>query len=323
MKHLQFPLLFLFILLVVPGLLAGQEQPPRETWIRTLPPPAKSFRNDHYRYEIWSFQDAKGQDFPVLHVEIYPEEQLRTRLLLGTAKAFESGDPALQKFQFTQTAKAEALRMPKPEGFPVSTFLRTTGLLPFATTTEFTYAALPPLENQPRTALINGKTYENLNDVMKKLAWATPNTTDMGRFLQLFFIQVFTHEARIKDFGSNAMINIKLKVPGIAASWLNLDFEARGFLGLENSGIMFTLNRTSDFPGLAMGGKLFAGVNRNEGTMTLSQVGPASEQILGTFDCTQLIMAGGVPAKGKVLIRTPAMKPEDPPFAVDFSVVGD
>ena len=107
------------------------------------------------------------------------------------------------------------------------------------------------------------------------------------------------------------------------SSYLDFEFQPRGFLGLGNSGSMCRAKNIEDFPGIFIRGDVFAGIQRMEGTFYLSIDSETGRRELGSIDCSQVELKNSVAVRGDFVVSLAGQDPKPSVFPINFSEVSN
>jgi len=299
-------------------------------WYRIIDGQAsKQAPNAHYNAEVFGFS-APGSDRQIpskaFTALIHPNINYRTLIRLGTVEAAKSDNPAditssaslktapaasawlSIPLKFLQTEIAEGKLRERPEGWLSPSYLNILGLR--RENAEFTWNVSVPASakslqpgERPDSIRINGTEYQSLNAAFLRLANTAPNEAVAKEFLRLMFLHIFLIETRIKEFGTTAMIDKKETIPALSKGALYYEFQARGFFGLGNSGVMFKIRDSGEFPGIFINGDIFGGVYEMEGTLSLAVESPKGRIKVGSIDCRQVKLKDGLANEGIFIVR--------------------
>ncbi len=266
-------------------------------WYRDLGKGQPRFTNDNYRMELYSFE-KRDKIIATICIQIYPKVKVRTLLSIGSSKQGSELRSVPSTLVFDRTHFAEAFVHESPQGFPVLTYLDSRGIREAASRTELRLA-LPG--NKQKGLVINGELYRSFSDDIEAAAFGTSGLSEKENaelFLKLFNVHIYTIEARIPKFGTVAMMNMNQSIAGLSKGQLGIKFEARGLFGLGNSGVMFTSNGASEFPGFETKGQVFGGVFEMEGILHLYRRKANVLSYLGSMNSSFVKLKNGVTSEG-------------------------
>jgi hypothetical protein len=167
--------------------------------------------------------------------------------------------------------------------------------------------------------MIQGADFVNVRDLLNQ--WRTrPNTPETAKeFVKLFFVNLYSIQARIQGFGNSSMLFRSETVPALTKDSLTLQFEARGAFGLGNSGLQFTIPGAEELPGYVVNANVFAGVYQMEGLFAISVRTNKGDLPVGTLDSSQIKFANGVSVGGNYIVRFDNQIPGSQSFLISYA----
>lgn len=284
----------------VPGTLLSQEPGvPRGAWFRVPGDVRGPCADGGGSMEIWAVTGADPEGSRFVHVRVYPDPGTRVFLESGTGISDGTG-----RVIFRRNAGTRTRLLPRPEGFPVSSRLDMQGTFSLKEVSRHVMSVVPGAPGQGSVLVVDGVAFRAMEPELRRLSGR--NDPGSARdFARLFHAAIYTAMSRVQGLGGVGVIGLRQDVPGLAAGVLSVEFQARGVLGLGNSGVLFTARGAGDFPGMVLDGSIFGGISGMEGILDLSSVEDnGSKILLGRMDFHKVRLSEGICAGGSFLVET-------------------